>query len=173
MRPTLLHTALDAIGKHHVAGHRCNDGEWYNDATGTRTPCPIRRHLDTAREQADRLHAQVHDAAHDDTAVRAVLQGMTGFTDDDLTTMGEEEAAGWMHSTRLAIETLAEHLDRDPVREARTAAVRERLTAAGLTPGGETYGVADLPALARAVGHPHAPEPDRDPADLHTEPLGL
>lgn len=137
MKPTLLHASLDAIGKPHVAGHRCSDGKWYNDAAGTRTPCPVRLHLDTAHEQADRLHAQVHDSAHDDDSVRFVMQAMTGFTDDDLTQMDPGDVHGWMLATRLGIEGLAEYLDRDPVREARVAGLRQRLAQAGLSPDPE------------------------------------
>ena len=148
MRPTLLHTALDAIDKPHVAGHKCIDGQWYNDAAGTRTPCPVRLHVTTARDQADRLHSQVHDAAHDDDAVRFVMQGMTGFTDDDLTEMGADDAGAWMLATRLAIEALSEHLDRDPVLDARRAAIRERLAAAGLRPDPEHVHPDTLPCLA-------------------------
>lgn len=151
MRPTLIHAALDALDKPHVAGHVCADRQWYNAAAGTRTPCPVRRHVATAREQADRLHAQVHEAAHDNTAVRVVMQGMTGFTDDDLANMPAEDAEGWMHATRLAIEALSEHLDRDPVLDARRAAIRERLAAAGLRPDPDSdpadYGYEDLPRV--------------------------
>lgn len=148
MQPTLLLAALDAVGKPHVAGHRCSDGKWYNDAAGTKSPCPVRLHLDTARDQAEKLHASVHEAAHDDASVRYVMQAMTGFTDDDLSQMPGDESWGWMHTTRLAIEGLSEYLDRDPVREARLAGLRNRLAEAGLSPDPEHVHPDTLPCLA-------------------------
>lgn len=130
MRPTLIHAALDALDAPHRAGHRCTDGEWWNDAVGTRTSCGVRGHIATIRTQVERLHASVHDAAHSDDAVTAVLTGMTGFSTEDLAAMPAEDRDGWVLTVRLAVEALAEWLDRDPVKDARVAAVRERLAAA-------------------------------------------
>lgn len=136
MRPNLALASIDAVAAPHRHGHRCDDGNWYNPGAGTRTSCAVLGHLGTAAEQVHRLHTQVHDAAHHDPTVRLVMQGMTGFTDDDLDNMATEDAEGWMRATRLAIEELAHQLDRDPVLEARAAAVRARLEAAGLETGG-------------------------------------
>jgi hypothetical protein len=128
MRPTLALATLDSLAGPHRAGHRCTDGEWYNDATG-RPPCPVRRDLGVVREQVEALHASVHEAAHDDDAARAVAEGMTGLVMADLDTESRE---GWTLTARMAVEALAAHLDRDPALEARAASVRARLAAAGL-----------------------------------------
>lgn len=129
-RPTdSAHHHLDALTGPHRGGHRCTDGGWYNDATGARVPCPVVRSLTAVRQAVDDLAAAPHAAAHDTAAAVAVAEGMTGL---DLSVLAEEEREGWTLTARLAIETLAAHLDRDPEREARAAAVQARLEAAGL-----------------------------------------
>lgn len=125
MRLTLALTALDAVEAPHRGGHTCDDGKWYNDNTGTRTPCPIRGHLTTAREQVHRLHAQVHEAAHDEAAVEVIAQAM--LSDTPMGDLDPDAAEGWRYLARLAVEGLAEWLDRDPVQEQRLAGIRERL----------------------------------------------
>lgn len=140
MRPTLANTLLDALAEPHRNGHRCLDGQWWNPNAGTRTPCPDLTRLTTLREQVARLHTQVHEAAHDTATATAVAQAMVcpGATpDDDLDdwhALPGEVQDGWVHLARLAIEGLSCQLDRDPQLEARVAAVRERLAAAGLDP---------------------------------------
>jgi hypothetical protein len=129
MRPALALAALDAALLPHRGGHRCTDGKWWNDATGTRTPCPTRIHLDLAHEQVGKLHASVHEAAHDTDAATAVAEGMTGLV---MAELSADDREGWVLTARMAIEALAEHLDRDPAREARARALRDRLAAAGL-----------------------------------------
>lgn len=122
-------TALDAVEEPHRGGHRCTDGAWYNDNAGPRTPCPTRQHVATVREQVDRLHAQVHDAAHDTPAAEHVAHAMTGLVLADLE---PEDREGWTRTARMAIEGLAEWLERDPHKIARAEQVRARLAAAGL-----------------------------------------
>lgn len=132
MRPTLALASIDVVAKPHHVGHRCDDGKWFNPNAGTRSICPVLGHLRTAREQVEKMHNSVHEAAHTQSLVRAVMQGMTGFTDDDIDQMPTEDAAGWDRTAAMAIEALAEQLDRDPALEARAAAVRARLAEAGL-----------------------------------------
>lgn len=131
MKPTLALASIDAAEAPHRHGHTCTDGRWWNPNAGTRSPCPIQGHLRVAREQVEKLHAQVHEAAHDTPTVDAVAEGMTGLVLADLQ---PEDRDGWRMATRLAIESLAEQLDRDAALEARAAAVRARLEAAGLNP---------------------------------------
>lgn len=135
MRPTLALTAIEAVEHPHRGGHNCDDGKWYNDNTGTRTPCPVRAHLTTAREQVDRLHAQVHEAAHDEAAAVHVAEAMTGLVLADL---ADEDREGWVMTARMAMEGLAEWLDRDTVQEQRLAGIRERLARAGIGDPTET-----------------------------------
>lgn len=128
-RPDLLLAALDAVAQPHRGGHRCTDGGWYNENAGTRTPCQVTLHLRTAREQAHRLHDQVHEAAHDTAAAEHVAEAMTGLVMADLS---DDDRAGWTTTARMAIEGLSEWLDRDPVADRRRASIRDRLAAAGL-----------------------------------------
>ena len=129
MRPTLAIAAIDAVEAPHRGGHTCVDARWYNDNTGTRTPCPVRDHLTTARQQVGKLHTAVHEAAHNDAAATHVAEAMTGLTMADLS---DEDRDGWVTAARMAIEGLAEWLDRDPVQESRLAGVRARLARAGI-----------------------------------------
>lgn len=131
MRPDTALTVIAGLARPHIAGHRCTNGDWYNDAVGARERCPVRAALDTLTLEVKGLHEQIHGAAHDDDAARAVAEGMTGLVLADL---GDEEREGWTLAARMAIEALAAHLDRDPVLEARAAAVRERLAAAAAAP---------------------------------------
>lgn len=125
MRPTLALASIDRASLAHRHGHRCDDGQWYNPNTGTKTPCPITASLTIAATQIQRLHAQVHDASHNPTVVDLVAEAMLAGT--PLADLPPENADGWRHLTRLAIEALAEYLDRDPVLEARAAAAVERI----------------------------------------------
>lgn len=127
MRPTLALQALAAVTAPHKGGHRCTDNNWYHDGVGTQTPCPVTAHLVTVREQIDRLHTQVHEAAHDTPTMVHVMEAMTGF---DAEEMDDELRSAWVLSVRQAVEALAEYLDRDPAQDARLAAVRARLAAA-------------------------------------------
>ena len=128
MRPDTALTLIAGLARPHHGGHRCTNGNWHNDAVGTRAPCPVVDALDALRREVTGLHEQVHDAAHDDDAARAVAEGMTGLVMADL---DDESQEGWTLTARMAVEALAAHLDRDPVREARAAAVRERLAGTG------------------------------------------
>lgn len=130
MKPTRIYDHLDALASPHRSGHRCLDGAWYNPNAGARTPCPASLSLAEVRQEVEDLHQGVHAAAHDPEAIEHVAAGMLAGT--PLADLDPEQAEGWRHMARLAVEALAEHLDRDPVLEARAAAVRDRLTAAGL-----------------------------------------
>ena len=76
-----------------------------------------------------RLHASVHEAAHDTLAATRVAQAMAADP-DEWASLPQEAQAGYVAMARSAIEALAEHLDRDPAREARAEAVRARLAGA-------------------------------------------
>lgn len=125
MRPDLALTAINAVREHHAYGHTCHDGRWYNPNAGTRSPCPDLRHLDTAREQVERLHASVHEAAHTDRHAVAVAEGMTGLT---MSALDPESREGWTLTARMAIEALAASLDGDDDLTARARAASARIT---------------------------------------------
>lgn len=128
MRPDTIFARLDAAAGPHRSGHRCLDGQWYNPHAGARTPCPTAVTLAAAREDVARLHAAPHAAAHDAEAVDRITEAMLAGT--PLADLDPEQADGWRHLARLAVEALAEHLERDPAREARAAAASGRLSAA-------------------------------------------
>ena len=60
-----------------------------------------------------------------------VGQSITGYPDDWVEQLDQEDRDGMRQMGRMAIEGLAEWLHRDPVRDARIAQVRERLERAG------------------------------------------
>lgn len=130
MRPTLALSTIETLTAPHRGGHRCTSGDWHNDNVGDRLPCPVLAGLTTVREQVQALHEQVHNAAHDTGAAVAVAEGMTGLV---MAELHPEDREGWTLAARMAVEALAAHLDRDPALEARAQAVRDRLTAAGIT----------------------------------------
>jgi hypothetical protein len=130
MKPTLIYDRLDTLAGAHRSGHRCQDGQWYNPNAGARTPCPVSLSLAEVRQEVEAQHASVHEAAHDPETVEHVATAM--LSGSPLGDLDPEQADGWRHLARLAIEALAEHLDRDPALEQRAAAVRARLAAAGL-----------------------------------------
>lgn len=134
MRPTLALATLDTLTAPHLGGHRCTNGDWYNNLVGDRTPCPVFRDLGIVREQVEGLHAQVHEAAHDDEAAMVVAMGATGYYPDWVEALDDDDRAGMLMMGRMAVEALAAHLDRDPVIEARAQAVRDRLASIGINP---------------------------------------
>lgn len=101
--------AIRAVAVKHTGGHRCSDGKWYNDQTGTRTPCDISLHLTLATGQVARLAGLVRTAAVDGRHIDAVAEGMTGLV---LTELAAEDAAGWRQTAAYAITALADSLDR-------------------------------------------------------------
>lgn len=123
-RPNLALQSLGAIAIGHTGGHRC-DGEWFNDQTGTRTPCPTLRRLNVIRTQIERLLTQVHDAAHTPRHVDAVAQGMTGLVLADL---HPDDADGWRQTARYAIEALSFSLENNDALTDRAAAAAARHT---------------------------------------------
>ena len=129
MRPDTALTIITGLARPHRGGHRCTNGDWYNDAVGTRKPCPVAAALTTLRGEVKGLHEQIHDAAHDDDTALLVGLAAAGFTHDDLQRLDADDRQGFLSMGRYAVEALAAHLDRDPVREARTQAVRDRLAA--------------------------------------------
>ncbi|UQS95193.1 hypothetical protein Pam4_50 [Pseudanabaena phage Pam4] len=124
-----IRDVLTVLSSPHRGGHRCTNGGWYNDNAGARTACPVLLALDDLGTAATLLASAAHAAAHDTATAVRVAEGMTGL---DLAALGEEEREGWTLTARLAIETLAAELDRDHAREARAAALSDRLSAAGL-----------------------------------------
>lgn len=132
MKPTLALAAITAAAAPHQGGHTCTDGKWYNPNAGTRGPCPTIGHLRTAAEQVEKLHASVHEAAHDTPAAEHVAQSMTGLV---MTELNDEDREGWTRTARMAIEGLAEWLDRDPDLIARRERVRAQLAAHGIGVG--------------------------------------
>lgn len=108
MSPDAAYASIDAAALPHLHGHSCTDGRWYNENAGSRSACPTLTHLRHARAQVGLLDSQVHRAAHDDAAVRATAEGMTGLVMADL---GGDDREGWMQTARDAIEALAAHLD--------------------------------------------------------------
>lgn len=129
MQPTRALSAIESVAHRHRGGHRCIDGNWYNDNAGARVACGTLTALRGAADDVRRLHAQVHDAAHDPEAVDAVMSAMLSTPVEDIDP-GERDP--WRHLTRLAIEGLAHHLDQDTSPEARraeaaAALIRERV----------------------------------------------
>lgn len=128
-RPDAALAAINAVLDLHQGGHSCADTSvsqprWFNDRAGARESCPTRRHLLTALEQVQHLHDQVHEAAHTPVTVYEVASAMVSTSLSDL---DPEQAEGWLHLARLAIEALAHELGRDPAQEERHRIALERL----------------------------------------------
>lgn len=136
MRTATAHDAIEAVAHAHRGGHRCQDGNWYNDNAGTREQCAVRRHLKVAADELRVLGQVVHEAAHDDDAVDAVTAAMLSTPMSQLAALDSTVLEPWRQMTRLAIEGLSEYLDTDTSPEGRradaaAALIRER---AGLPP---------------------------------------
>lgn len=104
---TNLDAVLTDLESPHRGGHHCTaaDGFWVSH----RDQCPAIGHVATIRATVDDLTTRVHAAAHNPEAVDAVATGMLAGT--PLSDLHPEQAEGWRHLTRLAIEALAHHLD--------------------------------------------------------------
>ena len=125
-------TAIEAVAHQHRGGHRCQDGQWYNDNAGNRVRCAVRDHLDTAANEVRALSQTVHNAAHDDAAVDAMVAGLTSTPIDEM--LGAVRDS-WRIMVRLGLEALAHHLDTDDSPEGRrAAAAAELVRQAGITP---------------------------------------
>lgn len=124
MDTKLALAAIEAVDVHHRGGHTCHDGQWYNDITGTRTYCPPRSHLLTARRQVTILGHAVGHAANSDRHRTAVAEGMTGLTMADLQ---PEDRDGWLTAAGMAIAALAQSLERDTDLTARAQAAADRV----------------------------------------------
>lgn len=145
MRPDNALALLDRLAEVHQHGHMCwyvlppevphpqsNGVVWFNQHAGRRREkCPTLVAIETIRADVTTLHAQVHDAAHNDQTALRVGMAAIGYTAEELAQVDDaaEAAAGVLQMGRDAIETLAAELDRDPDREARATAAAERLGA--------------------------------------------
>lgn len=114
---TAAHAALAALRVPHAYGHTCDDGRWYNQHVGTRTPCPAWGHATLLDQQLDRLRTVVHDSAHDDRVMRHVAVAL--YAGPFPEGIAEWEAAdqetrdGYLTMARWATEGLAAVLDPD------------------------------------------------------------
>lgn len=109
LQPITPTAAVETLTHGHRGQHRCGPGRWFGvDAWRS---CPTNVAAAALVDALAEERARVHEAAHDDTAVHAVLTGMTGFTVDDLAAMEVEDRDGWTLTARGAIEALAAHLD--------------------------------------------------------------
>lgn len=107
--------AYETLTGHHRSQHRCDDGKYYGPQRWGECPMNVNAAVLSLAIIDER--SRVHEAAHDDDAVRAVAEGMTGLVMADLS---EDDRHGWMMTARMAIEALAEHLDPDVETEPQT-----------------------------------------------------
>lgn len=98
--------ANEALTGHHRGQHRCDDGRYYGPKQWAE--CPMNKAAAVLSLAIIDERQRVHDAAHDDDAVTAVAEGMTGFV---MAELSEDDAHGWRLTARMAIEALAAHLD--------------------------------------------------------------
>lgn len=124
MRPDLALTAIDAVRADHAHGHTCTDGKWYNPHAGSRTPCAVLGHLNTAYTQTQALAAQVHLAAHTARHVDAVAAALVATPLAELSADNQE---AWRGLARQGIEALAWSLENNDQLTERGHALVERL----------------------------------------------
>jgi hypothetical protein len=124
VRPDLALTAIDAVRADHAHGHTCTDGKWYNPLAGSRTTCQVLAHLNTARQQLDRLAAQVHDAAHTARHVDAVAAALVATP---LAELSPDNQEAWRGLARQGIEALAYSLENNDQLTQRAQALTDRL----------------------------------------------
>lgn len=98
--------AYDALTGHHRGQHRCDDGNYYGPKVWAECPMNVNASVLSLAMVDERN--RVHEAAHNDDAVRAVAEGMTGLV---MAELSDEDRQGWMMTARMAIEALAAHLD--------------------------------------------------------------
>lgn len=104
----------------HQRGHSCRGSygatAWFNPNAGSTGACPtlvalrdLRAVLETAYAAVTAERARVHDAAHHTPAAEHVAQAMTGLV---MAELAQDDRHGWTMTARMAIEGLAEWLDR-------------------------------------------------------------